>query len=529
MLIFQHAASHTVSSSVRILKAFLAIALLLGANASAQTPSLWGDLAPGPHAVGFRLLYRLDSSRTWLPKPDSAAGEFARPVRVSIWYPAQQGARGTAMRYRDYIRFTSPNRYFARLDNALEARDTTSWKSAFKGVENRYLELLNLPVLARRDAAPAAGKFPLVMYSEGWNSSSQHDNVVLAEFLASHGYVVASVPQVGTSAATLTLGVNPIDLETQMRDIEFAAAVAQSQPMVDRSRLALMGWSMGGVVSLLLASRNPNVDAVIGLDASFGAAQWSSMVLGSPYFDIRQLRAPILALQSGNPKFTGGQDPRVVDSLRFADRYTSRVGRVTHGDFSDFAMVARLFPVNIEDRSAAEASTGHITIAKTVLAFLDATLKGQSGSLTALTARAADSVISLVHAVRADIPDESEWVRMLSDIGYDRAVERLRYYQRRYPTLEILRYSVLNRQGYTLRDAGRSALAVSVFRLNAEAHPALADAYDSLADGYIAMGDVSAARAAYQQVLRLLDADRSLSEASKTDYRTRAEAYLKSH
>ena len=498
--------------------------------ATAQTFPLWGNLQPGPFAVGFRVLYRLDSTRTWFPRPDSAR-EFARPVRVSMWYPAASRSGGQAMRYRDYVRFSAPNSYFARVESMLANRDTISWKSAFKGIENRYPELLELAVFARRDAAPANGTFPVVVYSQGWNSSSQNDNTVLAEFLASNGYVVVSVPQVGTSATSLTLGINPLDLDTQMRDVELAMVAAQSQPFVDRRKVATMGWSMGGVIALWLAARNPNVDAVVGLDPSFIAAQWAPMVFGSPWFDIRQIRVPLLSLQSGNSKFTSGQDARVLDSLHFAERYTGRVGRVTHGDFSDFAMVAPLFPVHLEDRSATDASAGHVAVARTVLAFLDATLKGRPTRLSTLVERPppADSLIRLAHVRSANIPDESEWVSMLERLGFERALEQLRQLQRTYHSLEIIRYAPFNRQGYAHRDAGRTDLAISVFRLNAEAHPSLADAFDSLADGYIAKGDVVGARRAYQQVLALLEADKSLSEVSKADYRSRAEAYLRSH
>ncbi|MBC7788842.1 MAG: hypothetical protein H7Z74_02755, partial [Anaerolineae bacterium] len=56
-----------------------------------------------------------------------------------------------------------------------------------------------------------------------------------------------------------------------------------------------------------------------------------------------------------------------------------------------------------------------------------------------------------------------------------------------------------------------------------------ADAHDSLADGYIAKGDSASARQAYEQVLSLLTADASLSAASKADYRSRAEAYIRAH
>ena len=496
---------------------------------AAQAPRpLWGDLAPGPHQVGFRVLYRLDRSRVWEAQPEPGA-EFARPIRVSVWYPATGGGR--AMRYRDYVSFKAPSSYFARPGAQLETREIASWENAFKGSGRSVQELLNLPVWARMDATPSAKRFPLVMYSEGWNSGSQNDNSVLAEFLASHGYVVASVPQVGTSSASLTLGINPVDLETQMRDIEFAMGVVQEQPFVDDRKLALMGWSMGGVVSLWLASRNPNVDAVVGLDASFRARDFVTMVLASPYFDIRQIRAPILALQSGNTKYIGGQDDRVVDSLHFADRIIGRVANITHGDFSDFAMIARVFPVNIEDRTATQASGGHIAIARKVLGFLDTVLKSPSpgsaalGRLTAIP----DALLSLTLKARAVIPTEAEWVAMLDSAGFDRTLVRYEETRKKYPTLAVIRYPVLNRLGYSLRGSGKVDLAISAFRLNVAANPALADAYDSLADGYISKGDSASASRAYQQLLRLLEADPSLSASAKQEYRARAEQFIRAH
>ena len=508
---------------------YCAIFFATASQVHAQSLPLWGDLTPGPYRVGFRVTYRVDSSRTWLPVPDSAA-EFARPVRVSIWYPASASPGGEEMRYADYVRFRAPNRFFGTLDSMLLNRDTVSWRSAFRGVENLYPRLLELPVYARRNGTPASGTFPLVLYSEGWNSSSQNDNSVLAEYLASNGYVVAAVPQVGTSSVALTLGVNPVDLETQLRDVETAMVVAQSQRFVDRKRVAAMGWSMGGVVALWLASRNPNIDAVVGLDPSFAAAQWKPMVLGSPYFEIRQIRAPILVLQSGNQRFVSAQDPLVIDSLHFAERYTSRVGRVTHGDFSDFAMVARVFPVRLEDRTATDASAGHVAVARTVLAFLDHVLKQRPTALSSIVGHARDdSLIRLTHISAAQIPNESDWSAIVSRIGVERAADSVHRLERIYPSLEIIRYAVFNRQGYALRDAGRLDDAIAVFRLNAEAHPSLADAFDSLADGYIAKGDTVGARRAYQQVLALLPADKTLSEGSKADYRNRAEAYLKAH
>ena len=507
------------------------ISSLCAAQGSPTRP-LWGDLAPGPYEVGFRVLYRLDRSRVWDASPDSVSrSDFARPVRVSLWYPARHPAGGRSMRYRDYVHFTAPNAYFARVDGLLETRETNSWENAFKGSGRSLQDLLNLPVMAGMDAGASDGIFPLVMYSEGWNSSSQNDNSVLAEFLASRGYVVAAVPQLGTSSTSLTLGLNPIDLETQMRDVEFAMGVVQEQPFVDTRKLALMGWSMGGVVSLWLGARNPNVDAIVGLDASFRARDFVTMVLASPYFDIRQIHAPLLALQSGNTKYMGGQDDRVVDSLHFADRLIGRVANITHGDFSDFAMVAKLFPLHLEDRTAAQASGGHVAIAGTVVGFLDAVFHGKPSPAVGLqrVAEGRDSVISLKFHESAKIPSEVEWVAMLDSSGFDRTLVQYETVRRRYPTLAVIRYPILNRLSYSLRDNGKGDLALAAFRLNAAAHPTFADAYDSLADGYLAKGDSTSARRAYQQVLNALNSDTSLSASSREDYRSRAEQYIRSH
>ena len=51
-----------------------------------------GDLKPGPHAVGFRVIERYDTSRPYLypfdldGKPRNVAVD--RPMQIGIWYPA---------------------------------------------------------------------------------------------------------------------------------------------------------------------------------------------------------------------------------------------------------------------------------------------------------------------------------------------------------------------------------------------------------------------------------------------------------
>jgi dienelactone hydrolase len=485
---------------------------------------LWGTLAPGPYAVGFRVLYRLDRSRVWEAGDSTTDMDPARPMRVSVWYPAKRNGSGQAMRYGDYVHLATPDRAFRRLNALLETRDTLSQGGAFVGAESFRPKLNSLPVPARAGAERAPGTFPLLMYSAGWNSSTQHDNSVLAEYLASHGYVVAAVPQVGPSASTFSLRLTPVDLEIQMRDIEFAMGVTRQIPGVDRRALGLIGWSMGGVISLLIEGRNSNVGAVVGLDASFRAASWVGLVTSSQYFLMRRLRAPLLALQSGHPQSVAGQSDAVVDSLHFAPRYLARVPDITHGDFSDFAMIAALYPVRIIDRTADQASRGHEWIVRTVKLFLDGTLKRDARALGSLRTDTSFARIQFIGP--AVLPTEADFVETLRVSGLDRAVSEYRAFRAKYPTLTIIDYSILNGLAYQLLRDGKRDLAILAFTLDAEAWPSKADAFDSLADGYLAKADSVSARVAYERVLRVLPADSSISPVARAEYRARAEAFL---
>ena len=92
----------------RLLVPMIGSALLIAGGLAAQSRNaqrpLWGDLVPGPYAVGFKVTYRLDRSRTWDPTPDSIAqGESARPIRVSVWYPAKPARAARPMPYRAYL------------------------------------------------------------------------------------------------------------------------------------------------------------------------------------------------------------------------------------------------------------------------------------------------------------------------------------------------------------------------------------------------------------------------------------------
>src|SRR6266566_897370 len=72
------------------------VAVFYAAAATAATSPLWGPLRPGPYAVGFQQWDRYDYTRPFWTARDldgkPRTRERARPMRISMWYPASPSA-----------------------------------------------------------------------------------------------------------------------------------------------------------------------------------------------------------------------------------------------------------------------------------------------------------------------------------------------------------------------------------------------------------------------------------------------------
>ncbi len=363
------------SSILPLVVACLAMLKCAPAPTQAQnaTSPLWFDLEPGPHPVGFTTRWVMDRTREYGDAP-------ARPIRMLVWFPAVRGT-GSPMRYGDYLEIAPSDDRFRDYGAALAAYDRRTARRQFSPPSDSLLGMVEpLVVAARRDARPGTGPFPLVIHSLGLGDY-QLESTVLWEFLASHGYAVAVVPQMGMAPGA-RLGFDEPRMRTQVLDIAAVRAAMIESPWVDNERLGIVGHSYGGLAALVYADHTPDVDVVVTLDGSAVTERGIALVREANW-TFAAARAPVLNL------FRATAPPRdlsVFDRLSHVERYHVTLGdtaaprRATHFDFQNWPLFSQL--VGVPDPRGESRRPGSVGVAFYLAAcrltrgFLDHALEG---------------------------------------------------------------------------------------------------------------------------------------------------------
>lgn len=501
--------------TLRRWKPLLALAVTLlapGARLFPQTPPLWGELTPGRFAVGFRTIDVIDRTRTFIPKTRegglTAPAERARPVQVSFWYPALPSKHGGKMKFGAYVDLLAREGDPARGQGnrgepgkELFVKSVRRWLGEIPsgtGVD----ELLNTETGATAEAVPAKGKFPLVLVAQG-SSQSALTHSILCEYAASHGFVLVTVPSVGPMSREMPS--EPRGAEGQARDLECAsAAVREFLHAGAGEGTAIVGFSFGGFASLLEATRNPDVGALISLDSNLGFAGAAEFLSRCADFDAGGMRIPLLHFSQYEYP---GLEEKFVDSLRYCDRTIIRVKGLTHFDFSSFGMIAAIVPGFVKG-TRPEQREGYESVCRHVLAFLENVRDGKEAAAArdgADFAPGSRGLFTIRHlgADPAALRYE-EFVDVIRARGIGEARALYTRGKQAAPGDTLFAEGTLNRLGYELLYAyGLTAEAIEVFRWNAESYPASFNVYDSLGEAYLASGNNDLAAANYRKSLSL--------------------------
>jgi Dienelactone hydrolase and related enzymes len=489
----------------------LALGLMAAPLLSAQPPAapLWEGLDPGANAVGFRSYWRRDWTRTWTLSSDAAgrplAAPAARPVRLSVWYPARRG--GKPMRFADYIDPARTPGFEAEERLIRDADVGDGIGPGFRRIvrsQALYDALLATPMAAARDAPVAPGRHPMVIYALGQGDYTQED-IPFCEYLASRGFIVVSVPQLGTSPRRTILFIHdPPSYDAQVSDLAFAlATIVRDFPSADSSRVGAVGMSMGGVYATLLALRNSAVRVVVGRDPSLVAkvSPYQYRYWEAPEFDAARFRGHMLVTyrRENEPR------ERIVDSLRFADRELIRLPFLAHTDFTGYPEYSRHWPTDAIDSSAlarrtpVQALETYAATTRYVGCYLDALLARGRGDARQCPPISGAEVERLPAAPG---PTEEELYGEMRARGLDAAIQ---LYRRTAPAAAPdpnMRRTVMVRIANELGYAGRPRDEAEYSQLIATVFPD-APAYEHAGDRWAAIKEAARARDAYQHALRL--------------------------
>ncbi|MEU0569842.1 alpha/beta hydrolase [Nonomuraea sp. NPDC005983] len=315
----------------------------------------------GVHPVGTTALYLKDTSR---PDPWNLDVD-ARELKVTLWYPTKQ---------RDGQR--AP--YMTPKESELAMR-----RYGIAGVPDDTLSKTRTNAI--KDAEAAGWGLPLVVLSPGF-TNPMSTLTSLAEELASRGYVVAGIDHTYESYATTFPGGRvaeclACDSDTdpgfgtgvvrgRAADVSFVLDQLTSKwdgsRLIDRSRIAMAGQSIGGAAAVAAMLKDSRVRAGVDMD-------------GTTYARIPKsgLSRPFMFM--GSPQHTpGGRDnswDRDWKLLTGWKRWLVLSG-AEHESFTDGPLLAGALGIRPPSSVLPAARSAELTRAY-VVAFLDQHLKSQ--------------------------------------------------------------------------------------------------------------------------------------------------------
>ena len=489
----------------------------------ARSP-LHGTLVRGPHDVGFTRMRLADPTRPARPKRDVEAADEtrARRIDVHVWYPAAPASAARSMTFADAMVAHLEDR--APEDRTRREADVRRFLGQFGAItDEAWTRLRETPLLARRGAAAAAGRFPLII-----GSLRPLSTAITNEYLASHGFVVAMVDGEDTPEAA-----DPgAGLDVDYRDMEFAIPELRKLPYVHGARLGALGFSGAGFSQLLLAMRHPDVDAVCDLESAIFDERMMYPLHRGWGYSTSALRVPFLHTYSVP---LSKMESRIADfeAMRYSTRYRYLVDApgIHHWDFATEGMAASAV-LGIRGANGPALQQAFETTNRYVLHFFKAYVNKDHEALAFLRREPqANGVPAGLATIReypgiAPAPTPDGLLATVEREGIEAAMRALEDARKVDPQADVFREATLNRLGYRLLRGNRGRDSVPVFRKIVEWYPGSSNGYDSLAEALETLGERQQAIDVTRQALEVL-ARQQLTDDQRTQMADILQARLK--
>lgn len=498
-----------MTSKTKIMRITVLATLVLfqGWSVIGQTSLKEMNLNSGTYKVGFKHYTAIDSTRTYQIKNEFNNQFVKRPIPISIWYPADvKDCNTKQLTVLDYLEILKEEEESKKLPNEL----LLDWFPDLGDTpQNRAHLTEKVNALANIDFLE--GKFPVVVYAPSYQASSI-ENFILFEYLASNGFVVISSPSRGTNTRWLEGGTTK-DMETQSRDVEFLLKEIHKHENIDFDKIALMGFSFGGLSNAITVMKNKNISALVSLD---GTERYNYSVLEkSSYFELDKFDIPYIHFaQKDIPEevLTSDKIPaelnykfQLYDSLKYSNMYSYKFHDLTHSYFGSIGVLFS-YRDKRQDKSDDEIMASYKLLSQHTLQFLNATLKDEENAKGFIENSPDKNSISenlISKKMKKSLTKEFDFYDLALNQGYRDLIPLYKETLAKNPKLRV-EEGMLNSLGLRLSfNAGMMEQGINVLLLAVHIYPKSANLHDSLALAHLYNKDIKNAIANYKKSLEL--------------------------
>lgn len=330
------------------------------------------------YEIGFNYYQVYDSTQLYVCNQDT----IFRPLLIHLWYPAEEKTDNDQMSYKQYIDLISIRENFSKSKEETNT-ESINFIDAYSGfAKNQYKiglnltaeQILSTKVKAHFKRPIAKGNFPLIIYAPS-NSKTSEQNHIICESLASSGFIVLSVASAGGNSINRDDTKNSI--LAQVNDMEFILNYLENALKIEYSNIGVMGFSSGGMATVIFQMKHENVKAVFGLD---GGHEYSTFLFLRQLkdYDLNKTTVPYCFIANKNLDFSIYP---YFNSIKTNEKWFFRMPYLSHNDFASYwAFFDSCNPDSVQNN----ISISYQHISDYAVTFFDATLNNNVNSKSVL-------------------------------------------------------------------------------------------------------------------------------------------------
>lgn len=481
----------------------LMLVLLLATNcllaADDYLGNITNNLSYGQYHVNYELVQLTDQTRIFKENMTPGSTKIAfRPVQINLWYPTENIKGKKPLKVKDYFNSIATETNFSKPDNKTISNILDHYRNLYTKTNShkeKADQLFENETKAFKGCPMIKGKLPVIIYAPGGGEVS-FENAILFEYLASHGFMVASVSSLGYYSKKLEGSY--LDSEAELRDVEFMLSWLLQKDFVDPQKIGLMGFCQGSGVNNLLAVRNSLPVCMISFYNESSQDNQRARFGGQniTYFSSEQMKILSFDIVS-----KAGRDDYYYTNVKYNDIDCYSFDKLSYYIFTSYYMqklntVPDLLP-NLN-----EYNQSYIFICQKSLEFLKQNLMNKKDPDPKETEKP-DFIGFRSKKSFKRIPVNEDFISYIRQNGADKAYNLLEESLKNDSGLVVFNEFPVNMLGYELLNKKQYQEAIRIFEINCLHYPQSANAYDSLAEAWYISGDMTKARENYLKSLQL--------------------------